>query len=592
MITREQLIDREELVAWLSTDVDAIFEEHKGNCRFFDDPNRRHLFFGNKSRILAVCHLDTVQPLFAPEDVKITDRKIIAPGLDDRLGAYVLSKLAAWGMPCDLLMCDNEERGASTAEFFNTNKKYNWVVEFDRKGTDIVRYSIDNDPFETYVKDIGHGYTTGSFTDICKLNLNGNPFMFNMGVGYTKAHAKDSYALIDELHYNMVRFQMIWAKFSETKLTAKERTYSSRGSGSGYYNNKPKKRYKWIKGVCVRVHMETGEVLSDGDCDHCWGYGYNKWNSKCYWCDGTGREDKKGKSEKVKTRKPGDPCRACEGTGKNSYGNRCTPCKGTGKWRVEEKEKKDPDPPVIVTYKRDFLNGSGQAQWFRVETRGTNVKMIPVDDPEEDRAERTAKKCQKLLDEEEKIDEIKTLISWEERKLGNKKRWYRVETKGSLTRIYPVDDPKKDKQRLLDSGLYKIVDEKKEEEPEEEEFIDESSISPQRRERLVPWTTRGLLDSDTQDETSCPECHKVHLIAEVLVIDECPNCGHYAFEDELNDNVNNSCYECDHLDYEDDGSRSYRLICPKKGGAVISNTYAIDNDCGFFTEFVVTKNLT
>ena len=194
-----------ELTYWLTTPTADIFNGLLApNLVNGDDQTRRHAFIDNGADVLAVAHLDTVQNLTGPtlhgHHAESEDEIVFATGLDDRLGAYAITHLLPF--PVDLLYTDNEETGASTAEHFTppTGKKYRYVMEFDRAGSDVVTYSIDSPEWLALLRSQGATVGHGSFTDLCYLDEDSFPVaMVNYGTGYEKAHAIDSYANLTTL---------------------------------------------------------------------------------------------------------------------------------------------------------------------------------------------------------------------------------------------------------------------------------------------------------------------------------------------------------------------------------------------------------
>ena len=111
-------------------------------------PANYYHFKDNGSDILAVAHLDTVAGRKA-RTARIVDTEagpvIHSRALDDRLGAYViLDMLPKLGLTFDWLLTTGEESGMSTAAFFDAPKKYRWIIEFDRGGTDVVMYHYED----------------------------------------------------------------------------------------------------------------------------------------------------------------------------------------------------------------------------------------------------------------------------------------------------------------------------------------------------------------------------------------------------------------------------------------------------------------
>lgn len=160
-----------------------------------------YFYKDNGSDILAVAHLDTV----VRRDQRLTGFVETASGpvvysgaLDDRLGAYIiLELLPKMGIQHDILLTVGEESGCSTAEHFETTKEYNWVIEFDRGGTDVVMYEYETKHLANMVRASGARVGQGIFTDICYLQHLGCKAI-NWGVGYRDYHGPRSHAFLDE----------------------------------------------------------------------------------------------------------------------------------------------------------------------------------------------------------------------------------------------------------------------------------------------------------------------------------------------------------------------------------------------------------
>ncbi len=174
-----------ELLAYWFSDKEQIFNDFSDCTLDKNDRQRRRIFIDRKSNLLFVAHLDTIQkPVIHG---KIYDR-IYAAGLDDRLGCHIAYSLSE-KLNADLLLTDNEELGKSTAQF-HICKNYNWIAEFDRNGTDVVTYEMDNRKF---LKELKKHFTIGigSFSDITSLNT--ESCCVNIGIGYYDAHSQYSF---------------------------------------------------------------------------------------------------------------------------------------------------------------------------------------------------------------------------------------------------------------------------------------------------------------------------------------------------------------------------------------------------------------
>jgi len=157
---------------------------------------RQYWHIKNGGKVLLVAHIDTV---LQPTKPKFKKKRIKARGLDDRLGVYMAMTIQA-EMPdiVDVLITDDEEIGKSTADMVPTKdlEGYNVIIELDRGGSDFVHYDLAGDDLiDAYLEFADEGY--GWSSDIA--HLNSPPCgCINVGIGYYKQHAKDSYAKTEE----------------------------------------------------------------------------------------------------------------------------------------------------------------------------------------------------------------------------------------------------------------------------------------------------------------------------------------------------------------------------------------------------------
>ena len=164
---------------------------------------KQYAYKDNDSSILFVAHLDTVQQCNHFQEINVSgDNLIFNAKLDDRLGVYtILDLLPKLGITADILFTENEEIGQTTAEQFKTDKKYNWIVEFDRTGADAVCYCYDFDKELKPYFTIGRG----TFSDISVLESLGCKG-FNIGIGYYNEHSQRAYMDVSEYIEQMARF--------------------------------------------------------------------------------------------------------------------------------------------------------------------------------------------------------------------------------------------------------------------------------------------------------------------------------------------------------------------------------------------------
>jgi len=178
------------------------------------------IHINNGGQILGVAHLDWVK--FNPNPIITNNYVINCPQLDDRLGAFVLLDhlKTKTNIPYDILLCDSEEIGRSTAGLYKTelvNKEYNWIFEFDRNGDDVVTYDYSEKWFDELLEAYDFKVGWGSFSDICKLEhllIKGA----NIGVGYSKEHTDKCYADLLMMDRQVSKFAKMMEDFASTKL--------------------------------------------------------------------------------------------------------------------------------------------------------------------------------------------------------------------------------------------------------------------------------------------------------------------------------------------------------------------------------------
>lgn len=204
----KQAFDVNKLAKRCRQSIDQIFETSGGQVWATDQKSsrkyQRFCFKDNGSKILAVAHCDVVldKPHFAK--ARLSDENTyFNTKFDDRLGVYtILDLLPVLGINVDWLLTEDEESANSSAELFQSEKQYNWIVEFDRRGEDAVIY--DYDDFESIVEKYFH-MGTGSFSDISMME-DLKACAVNIGVGYHGEHTSRCYMDVDQYTRNIARF--------------------------------------------------------------------------------------------------------------------------------------------------------------------------------------------------------------------------------------------------------------------------------------------------------------------------------------------------------------------------------------------------
>jgi len=130
----------------------------------------------------------------------------------------------------NILVTNEEEKGASTAKEFSNDaimhlkdditKQFNWLVQFDRRGMDVVTYGYTNgdwiDILHEYFCNVGNG----SYTCIRELEAFGCGGV-NIGVGYGKEHTQEAFIDFRMYLYNVHQFALFYTDKSETHYAAK-----------------------------------------------------------------------------------------------------------------------------------------------------------------------------------------------------------------------------------------------------------------------------------------------------------------------------------------------------------------------------------
>lgn len=181
--------------------------------------NRFYWFKDNGAKILAVAHLDSVRTDSKLHMITVGDAtRVYSPVLDDRLGVYIVADLLPRvGVKSDILLTTDEEIGMSSGSYFETEKQYNWMFQFDRSGNDVVMYQYDDKDSRKILTDCGWTVGHGSYSDICDLehlNCKG----FNFGTAYYEYHTDFAYAKLDDLVVNLSKFYTFYKKMNTVAL--------------------------------------------------------------------------------------------------------------------------------------------------------------------------------------------------------------------------------------------------------------------------------------------------------------------------------------------------------------------------------------
>lgn len=202
----------------------------------------------NGGSVLGVAHLDWV--LWRKPTLSKDKHKVYCPQLDDRLGVWVILDLlpTLYGIKYDVLLTDSEECGKSTAKDFTTPPKdYNWIFQFDRRGTDTVLYRYDSPENRKRLEACGLTTGYGTFSDICYLDHLGVSG-WNIGTGYHNEHTQGCHGKLKDTRSNAHKFHDFFLAHQATKIEAPpytEPTYYYGNYTGGYTTTSRSSGWDW-----------------------------------------------------------------------------------------------------------------------------------------------------------------------------------------------------------------------------------------------------------------------------------------------------------------------------------------------------------
>jgi hypothetical protein len=232
---------------------------------------RNYIYIDRGSPVLGVAHLDSVQDdkHFSVLELGGKHPWVFSPQLDDRLGVYVLLHLLpSLGIHTDVLLTDDEETGNSTAKFFKTDKHYNWMFQFDRKGDDVVHYMYDYEFLKKRLRKAGFNKIShGAASDICKLEHLGC-MGFNVGTGYQDEHTMWAKADMEVLKSQVEKFVIFFQKYETLHFRHEKKPVAVQTYNTGY-DPEFFKNNEWDWQRRVYVPKGTASVVSTKKCEHC-----------------------------------------------------------------------------------------------------------------------------------------------------------------------------------------------------------------------------------------------------------------------------------------------------------------------------------
>ncbi len=258
-------------------DYEQWFKSNGGDTWECDGQTLYYLDRG--SSVLSVAHTDFV----LWNEPKAKRGRITAPQLDDRAGcAIACDILPAMGIDCDILLTVDEEIGKSSAQWSQgiIRDDYNWMVEFDRAGCDVVTYQYSDQYWEDSLNEFA-SLGWGSFSDICELEHLGVCGV-NWGTGYHRQHTKECYLNVAECHHMLELFRSFYGVYKKTLFPwqpAKDFGWdSSPVNPSNWYDDDDEDEEDWLH--CVTCGQPNMVDPIDGHCMYC-----GVMNDKRYYTD-------------------------------------------------------------------------------------------------------------------------------------------------------------------------------------------------------------------------------------------------------------------------------------------------------------------
>jgi len=179
-----------------------------------------YIYIDRGTNILGVAHLDTWHQKSRKFNIDKSGNLtvVVSPKLDDRLGVHILlDVLPSLGIETDILLTTGEESGMSSAAGFTSEKQYNWIYSFDRRGSDVVRYQYKDELVDEFLESLGMEVNFGSYSCIMELGhleCQG----INMGAGYHLEHSKKCFAIKEETNLQIRRFEAFYEFFKDIHL--------------------------------------------------------------------------------------------------------------------------------------------------------------------------------------------------------------------------------------------------------------------------------------------------------------------------------------------------------------------------------------
>ena len=276
--TSPQDIAELRLLCQLGKDaVFAFLAGKHGFTIFHDGTDRRYAYRQGSMPILGVAHADTVlnSDYFEYDGCD----KVASPELDDRLGLWTLLH----GLPSigvndySILVTDFEEIGWSTASEFEPPVDFNWIFQFDRRGTGVVNYEYGDDGvFDALLADSFGKLHNGSFSDICSLTHLGVKG-FNVGTAYYNEHTQGCWGNLRELRKQMQGFKRFFNGFKGWKLPHRSRRRQSDACDSwtsdaiwrAETSRKKRTSKKALPAASVTKHIAAPVKSYDCECSSC-----------------------------------------------------------------------------------------------------------------------------------------------------------------------------------------------------------------------------------------------------------------------------------------------------------------------------------
>lgn len=236
------------------------------------------------SKILAVAHIDF---LGTGRVHKASSEVVVSSALDDRLGVYMaMEAMPNAGIPCDVLLTDDEESAMSTMQGLGMMflQRYNWMVQLDFPGEDVSTHGYKS--MQAAVEELYGPAPPVLFTDISFVKDYSPIGAFNAPIGYMQQHTEQCYVNLRTFARCMEKLKVFYDRHHDTKFTEHDDLILTEAMHDSKYNLLGASTPGWTNNAyVVKGGKRDGDDSFRGYADYS--YGGNdaaEWYETCTTC--------------------------------------------------------------------------------------------------------------------------------------------------------------------------------------------------------------------------------------------------------------------------------------------------------------------